>query len=76
MVRVRRATKIEVLEFIWKMEIVRIHDLVDRFGYTEGGACWRLVSLKKEGLVDNEQKGEWTITDLGLKRLAYYGMLK
>jgi len=70
---VKRASKLVVLEFIRDKEIIRAFDLIERFGYSEGGAWATLSWLKREGLIINDRKGEWTITDLGLKRLIYYG---
>ena len=72
----KRATKIEVLQFIWKEGIVRYQDLMEKFGYTEGGASSMLSWLKREKLVVNDVKGEWVVTDRGVKRLLYYGMLE
>lgn len=69
----KRASKLQVLEFIRDKEIIRAFDLVERFGYSEGGPNWMLWSLKKQRLIINDRRGEWTITDLGLKRLIYYG---
>ena len=71
----RRASKLLVLEFIYQREIVTCLDLIKEFGYTPGGA-WSVLSwLKKQGLVINEERGEWTITDDGINRLIYYGRL-
>lgn len=69
----KRASKLLVLEFVRDKEIIRAFDLVEKFGYSEGGAWATLSWLKREGLIINDRKGEWTITDLGLKRLIYYG---
>ncbi|GAI50695.1 unnamed protein product [marine sediment metagenome] len=71
----KRASKLQVLEFIWKREIVTPLDLMDNFGYSRGGASWMLTWLKKQRLVINDRRGEWTITDDGMRRLIYYGRL-
>ena len=71
----KRATKLEVLQFIYKREIISPSDLVNRFGYSRGGADWMLHWLKTQNLVINERRGEWTITDTGIRRLIYYGRL-
>jgi len=71
----KRASKLQVLEFIWKREIVTPLDLMDNFGYSRGGASWMLTWLKKQRLVINDRRGEWTITDVGVGRLIYYGRL-
>jgi predicted transcriptional regulator len=70
-----KASKLQVLEFIWKREIVTPLDLMDNFGYSRGGASWMLTWLKKQKLVTNDRRGEWTITDDGVRRLIYYGRL-
>ncbi len=71
----KKASKLQVLEFIWKREIVTPLDLMDNFGYSRGGASWMLTWLKKQRLVINDRRGEWTITDVGVGRLIYYGRL-
>jgi predicted transcriptional regulator len=71
----KKASKLLVLEFIWKREIVTPLDLMDNFGYSRGGASWMLTWLKKQRLVINDRRGEWTITDDGMRRLIYYGRL-
>lgn len=71
----KKASKLQVLEFIWKREIVTPLDLMDNFGYSRGGASWMLTWLKKQRLVINDRRGEWTITDDGMRRLIYYGRL-
>ena len=70
-----KARKIELLEFINKKDIVSRFEVVNRFGYTLGGADAMLAWLKREGLIINDRRGEWTITDLGVRRLMYYGRL-
>lgn len=72
---IKRALKLEVLEFIREKEIITALDLMNRFGYSRGGADWRLYSLKMQNLIINERRGEYTITDTGLRRLSYYGRL-
>jgi len=71
----KRATKLEVLQFINEKEIIGPSDLVEKFGYSRGGADWMLSWLKSQKLVINERRGEWTITDTGIARLIYYGRL-
>lgn len=70
-----RASKLELLEFIKRKEIVGAFDLMTRFGYTRGGADSVLHWLKAQGLIINDRRGEWTITDVGMRRLIYYGRL-
>ncbi|GAI96999.1 unnamed protein product [marine sediment metagenome] len=71
----RKATKLELLQFIYEREVVSRFDVVEKFGYTPGGADSMLAWLKREKLVTNDRKGEWTISDDGLRRLIYYGRL-
>lgn len=71
----KKASKLEILEFINEKEIIGPFDLVERFGYTRDGAGSMLSWLKSQRLVINERRGEWTITDEGLRRLIYYGRL-
>jgi len=71
----KRASKLQVLEFLKERGIVTPLGLMNRFSYSRGGASWMLTWLKKQGLVINDRRGEWTYTDLGLKRLNYYGRL-
>ena len=71
----KKAAKLQVLEFIWEREIVTPLDLMNNFGYSRGGASWMLTWLKKQRLVINDRRGEWTITDEGIRRLIYYGRL-
>lgn len=69
----KRASKIQILEYINKKEIVTPLDLMNDFGYSSGGARWMLSWLKRQGLIINDRRGEWTITDTGIRRLIYYG---
>ena len=39
----KKASKLLVLEFINKREIVTPLDLMNRFGYSRGGASWMLT---------------------------------
>jgi len=71
----KKASKLLVLEFIREREIVTPLDLMNNFGYSRGGASWMLTWLKKQRLVINDRRGEWTITDDGMRRLIYYGRL-
>ncbi len=68
-----KATRLEILEFIKDKETISVFDLVNQFNYTHGGAGRRLNYLKELRLVVNERRGEWTLTDDGMRRLIYYG---
>jgi len=67
---------LRILEFIHRREIISAQDLIDGLGYSEGGAYSWLGYLKQQKLVINDRRGEWTLTDAGLKRLIYYGRVK
>ena len=69
----RKATKLELLQFIRDEEITGALALMEKFGYSRGGADSVLFWLKAQNLVINETRGQWEITDTGLRRLAYYG---
>ena len=71
----KKASKLEVLEFINERGVISSFDLMERFNYTRGGASAMLSWLKREKLVENDRRGEWTITDDGLRRLIYYRRL-
>lgn len=43
-----RATKIDVLSFIRTKQIVTVHDLIDRFGYSYNGPVRRISLLHRE----------------------------
>ena len=71
----RKASKLEILEFINERGVISPFELMERFGYTCGGAAAMLNWLKREKLVINDRRGEWTITNDGLRRLIYYRRL-
>lgn len=70
-----KASKIQLLEYIYRRRVVTRLDLMEKFGYTSGGTSSMLNWLKKEGLIINDRRGEWVITDRGVARLIYYGRL-
>jgi predicted transcriptional regulator len=46
---------------------------MEYFGYTYWAAKTRLRRLKKQGLIANFGRGQYTFTDEGHRRLRYYG---
>lgn len=68
-----RATKLDVLLFIKRRKVVGWWDLREHFRYTDKSAIDRLYHLKKQGLIANFGRGQYTLTDEGLRRLKYYG---
>lgn len=69
-----RSTKREVLSFFEEKEVIGIHSLIDRFGYTYKGAKQRIYLLHKEGLIEPLfERGTWGLTQKGVRRLMHYG---
>jgi len=72
-----KATKKELLEFMWERKIITAHDLIARFGYSYSYACKRLSLLKKRGLVEDmgdtpsTHRGQWCLTEKGHKKLYF-----
>lgn len=65
-----KATKWQILEFIHEHGFVEIWQLCEEFDYTPGHTKNRLTDLKKRlGMVTNCRRGQWELTDYGLRRL-------
>ena len=71
-----KARKINVLEFIYDREAVTARDLMGKFGYTYSGARSRLSQLRKQGFIQQVTKGHWRLTNRGYDKLNYHGVLK
>jgi len=69
--RPRRATKLEILQFIESKRIIFIFDLVERFGYTYYSAVNRLRLLRAQGLATSDGRGHWVLADEGMRRLKW-----
>lgn len=67
-----KATKREILEYIYKMHFVTYQMISYRFGYTEVVAANCLTRLKKQYLVINLLRGEWQLTYWGRRKLGYF----
>jgi len=67
----QRATKLDLLDFLDRKEVVNIYDLVWEFNYTYKGAWDALARLRKQRLVARIATGSCTLTDLGRDRLLY-----
>ncbi len=67
-----KATTKEVLAFIKQKRFIEAWQLCEKYGYTNGGAKYKLWSLKKKGLIINMPRGQWTLTITGNARLNYY----
>ena len=59
---------------MWLKGVTRPFDLIEDFGYTPGGARYKLTHLKKEKLIINDRRGEWVVTRYGEQRLVYIGV--
>jgi len=69
-------TKLEILTFIRRQEVVWIKTLCAQFGYTYWGAVSRLRRLCKEGLVESLyarglNQGRYLLATKGAERLVY-----
>ena len=73
MSKIVRARKIDILVFIRRWKVVGWWDLREHFGYTDKSAIGTLYRLKKQGLIANFGRGQYTLTDDGYRRLDYYG---
>jgi hypothetical protein len=72
-----KASKREVLAFFEEREVVTIHSLMDRFGYSYYGARNRLRGLYQEGLIEPLfERGTWGLTQKGVRRLMHYEQRK
>ena len=71
-----KARKIDVLEFIYDREAVTADDLMGKFGYTYSGAHSRLSQLSKQGFIQQLTKGHWRLTEKGYDKLDYCGVPK
>jgi predicted transcriptional regulator len=60
-----KATKLEVLHFMRRRKLVAWWDLREYFRYTDKSAIGRLYHLKKQGLIANFGRGQYTFTDEG-----------
>ena len=72
--RPMRLSTNQLLKYMWRKGITRPFDLIKDFGYTPGGARYKLVHVKKLGLIVNDRRGEWVVTRIGEKRLVYIGV--
>jgi hypothetical protein len=69
-------TKLEILKFIQRREIVWIHDLVSEYGYKYWGAVSRMKRLCRDGLVSaiyvrGLNQGRYALTEKGAARIDY-----
>jgi len=71
-----KASKIDVLEFIYDRDGVTSYDLMEEFEYTASSARCRLCRLGKEGFIQQMGAGRWCLTNKGYDKLEYHGVLK
>lgn len=68
-----KATKVELLKFIKKRDIIFVNDLVDHFGYKPQSARVKLYALAREGLLTSWVSPEqWCLTQQGENKYQYY----
>jgi hypothetical protein len=67
------ATKVDVLEFIMKRELVWAYELEEKFGYSPRYVPVLLNRLKRAVLIINMTRGCWELTEEGYGKLRYYG---
>jgi len=69
-----KATKLEVLKFIQKNDVIEAMDLVNEFDYTYGSAVVRIHRLEKAKLVEplGIRDGAYCLTNEAIRRLEYY----
>jgi predicted transcriptional regulator len=66
--------KLEVLKYVVDARILRYWELADHYSLSNGGASSWLTYLQKQGLVVNERRNEWSISDKGLDYLRIKGV--
>jgi hypothetical protein len=72
-----KATKLKFLEFMSQRELITAYDLMGKFGYSYSYAYKKLSLLKRQGLVQDVgdtpaiSRGQWCLTDKGIKRLHF-----
>jgi hypothetical protein len=74
-------TKLEILEFIQRREIVWIRDLVSAYGYKYWGAVSRMKRLCRDGLVSaiyvrGLNQGRYALTERGAARIDYLSKIR
>ena len=74
MVHELRATKLDILRFIRKNDVIGIMDLVNEFGYSYGSAKVTLIRLERAKLVEKlgTLAGAYCLTNEATKKLEYY----
>jgi len=72
--KIIRATKIQVLEFIRRKEVVDKSDLVEKFGYSPATARNKLYRLANKGLLEkvSVDSESYCLTVEAHRRLEYY----
>lgn len=68
-----RATKVELLKYIKKREIVTASDLVEHFRYTPESAKRKLRGLRQQGLLTSwVSQEQWCLTQIGRKEVSVF----
>jgi len=73
-----KATKIQVLLFIRKKDVVEASDLVEKFGYSPEGARSRIFRMEKQYLVEKVtvDSKAYCLTVEACRRLEYHDRTK
>ena len=69
MVKIIKADKLTILQFIKQKRLIWVYDLVEKFKYTDKSARERLRRLKRQGLVINMTRGCYELTEEGYKKI-------
>lgn len=70
---ITKASKIETLKFIRQRGVIETWGIEEHFDYSHRYVFEKLRRLKQQGLIGCPKRGLWEVTDLGLRRLMYYG---
>ncbi|MBU0846607.1 hypothetical protein KKH23_05405 [Patescibacteria group bacterium] len=74
MVYKSRATKLDILRFIRKNDVIEIMDLVTEFGYSYGSAKVTLIRLEKRKVVEKlgTRACAYCLSNEGTRKVEYY----
>ena len=73
--RIKRASKIEILRYIKSQGYIELWQMMDHYGYSYRSAHKTIERLKARGLIIDMLKGQWEVTYEGEKKLAYFDEL-
>ena len=70
----KEVDNIQILKFINYMGVLRYQDLEVHLEMTTTAARFRLTYLKKRGLIINDRRNEWVLTDRGINYMRLKGV--